>query len=109
MYERDIPASPTEALGTDLFEINGEKYLLIRDYYSKFPMIRKLSRQTSAEVIKHLKLIFSEHGIPRVLYSDNGPCYNSEEFREFARKWNFEVITSSPMYSQSNGLKKSLL
>ena len=35
--------------------------------------------------------------------SDNGPPFNSNEFAEFAQKWNFRHITSSPNYAQSNG------
>ncbi|XP_011669698.1 uncharacterized protein K02A2.6-like [Strongylocentrotus purpuratus] len=35
--------------------------------------------------------------------SDNGPQYNSAIFVEFARDWNFQHITSSPRYPQSNG------
>ena len=37
------------------------------------------------------------------MISDNGPQYSSEKFREFAAKYNFQHITSSPGNSQSNG------
>ena len=51
MYERDLPSGPWEMLGSDLFELDGRKYLALQDYYSKFPIIRKLSSETSALVI----------------------------------------------------------
>lgn len=35
--------------------------------------------------------------------SDNGPQYSSALFAEFAQDWNFQHITSSPRYPQSNG------
>ena len=31
-------------------------------------------------------------------------CYSSQEFKDFACAWDFEHITSSPLYPQSNGL-----
>ena len=79
----------------------------MKDYYSKFPFVRKLNRKTSTEVIRHLKTIFSEHGIPVIMYSDNGPRYDSHEFAAFADAWDFEHITSTPEYQQSNGLAEN--
>ena len=55
------------------------------------------------EVILHTKSIFARHGIPEVVVSDNGPQYSSEAYANFARKFRFEHITSSPHYPQSNG------
>ena len=40
----------------------------------------------------------------RNLISDNGPCYTAEVFTNLTRKYNVNHITSSPHYSQSNGL-----
>ena len=37
------------------------------------------------------------------MISDNGPCYASQEYREFATDYCFESITSSPRYPQANG------
>ena len=35
--------------------------------------------------------------------SDNGPQYSSEAYAAFARQFQFEHVTSSPRYPQSNG------
>ena len=60
-------------------------------------------------IVQHLKQIFSEHGIPRILYSDNGPCYSSEEFYQFSVGYGFQHVTSSPQFPQSNGFADSLV
>ena len=50
-----------------------------------------------------LKELFSEHGIPEILRSDNGPQFASHVFVEFAKEWNFDHNTSSPRNPRSNG------
>ena len=98
MYERDIPSAPWEMIGIDLFAFAGHKYLLLCDYFSKFFIVRKLANETSYSVIKHLKQIFTEQGIPVTLFSDNGPCYSSNEFKQFVKSYGINHITSSPHY-----------
>ena len=58
---------------------------------------------TTASIVSALKSIFSRHGIPQVLVSDNGPQYASQEFTSFAREYDFTHVTSSPHFPQSNG------
>ena len=58
---------------------------------------------TSNMVISTMKQVFSEHGIPSRVVSDNGPQYSSETFKEFAQQWQFDHITSSPKFPKSNG------
>jgi transposase InsO family protein len=43
-------------------------------------------------------------GIPQTLVSDNGTQYAGFLFEEFAKKWNFQHVTSSPQYPKSNGM-----
>ena len=51
-----------------------------------------------------MKSIFAQHGIPEIVISDNGPQFASKEFAEFAAKWEFSHITSSPRYPKANGM-----
>ena len=85
------------------FVLNGVSYLLIVDYFSRFPEIIKMKTTTSASIIEALKTIFSRHGIPETLISDNGPQYASQEFTNIARSYNFCHVMSSPHFPQSNG------
>ena len=51
--------------------------------------------------------MFSEHGIPEVLRSDNDPQYASAQFADFCIAWGISHETSSPHYPQSNGFAKA--
>ena len=98
------PDKPWYKVGSDLFYYGGNTYLLVVDYFSRFPEIALLKNDSSCEVITQLKSIFARHGIPAVLVSDNGPQYNSYEFQRFAKQYEFIHNTSSPYYPQSNGM-----
>ena len=47
--------------------------------------------------------MFSIHGIPNRLVSDNGPQFSSSAFESFAESANFIHHTSSPHHPQGNG------
>ena len=102
MIPHEIPDHPWFKLGMDLFEFGGNDYIVVVDYFSKYPEVIQLRSKTAKAVINVLKLIFSRHGIPDCTVNDNMP-FNSHEFLQFAREWNFQVVTSSPTYPQSNG------
>ena len=88
---------------------DGSEYLVIIDYYSKMPIVRKMptSQFTAARTIAHLKELFAEHGILESIRSDNGPQFSSHLFKEFAEEWNFTHHTSSPTNPCSNGQAES--
>lgn len=102
MIPHEVPLRPWSKLGSDIFTYNGVDHLLVVDYFSKYPEVVSLRSKTTKEVISKLKAIFARHGIPDVLMSDNMP-YSSYEMKAFAAEWNFDLVTSSPTYAQSNG------
>ena len=103
-----IPATrPYEKVGSDLFQFDGKDYLITVDYFSDFFEVDKLDKTTSKAVIKKLKSHFSRNGIPNELVTDNGPQYDSDEFKTFAKEWNFDHLTSSPGHAKGNGKAES--
>ena len=97
LQQHNIPSKPWSVLGTDLFEFEGHQWLIIADYYTKYPIIRQLpSPSPSSVVVNVTKQIFAEFGIPDRIVSDNGPHFGSEAYRDFARMWQFDHITTSP-------------
>ena len=109
LLQYNLPSFPWQRLGSDLFDYNGCQYLLVADYFSKFPVIRKLSTTTSSAIIHHLRSILAEHGIPEELVTDNGPQYSSHEFKKFCSEWGIKHTTSSPLYPQSNGFSERMV
>ena len=79
-----VPQGPWEKLGIDFFEFQSTTYLLIADYYSRFPVIRRVCSTTTGTTSEILKQVFSEYGVPKTVMSDNGPPFSSKEFAAFA-------------------------
>lgn len=104
LIPHELPKRAWQKLGVDLFMFDNVNYLMIVDYFSKFIEIPKMTSTTSVAVINQLKSIFSRHGIPETIISDNGPQFISLEFKNFSTQWEFKHITSSARYSQSNGM-----
>ena len=98
---------PWQKIGLDFFEIAGKHYLIVVDYYSNFIEIDLLTSQTSTRTITLLKKHFARYGIPRVIVSDGGPRFTSQEFNSFMTSWGISHHTSSPMHQRANGKAES--
>ncbi|UYV80861.1 K02A2.6-like [Cordylochernes scorpioides] len=108
----EFPIRPWQKVGMDLFYLNGRWYLIVCDYYSRYPEISLLQNLTAQEVISRLKSIFARHGIPETVRSDNGPQFQKvlgSEFSKFSKEWSFKHITSSPKFPQSNGFIEAII
>ena len=103
LMSSSFPSRPWERLAADLFELAGKVYLIVVDYYSRWFEIRRLNDQSSSRVISVLKELFSTHGIPDIIASDNGPQFSSDAFCLFTTEYDFIHVTSSPKYPRVNG------
>ncbi len=106
----EVPERPWQILGTDLFDLDGHKYLIVADYYSEWFEIEHLTKDSTATtVVGKTSKWFATHGVPEKVISDNGPPYNSYKYADFAEKWGFTHQTISPYHSQANGfIEKSV-
>ena len=106
----DIPERPWKKIGVDFFTVDGADHLCTVDYYSDYFEMGKLShKKDSNTTIKRLKSHFATHDIPLLIVSDNGPPFNSREFRKFTKQYELEHVTSSPEYLRSNGKVESAM
>ena len=94
-------------VGLDFFQLADKHYLVTIDYYSNFIELDELTTLTSARTITILKKHFSRYGIPRVIVSDGGPQFTSQEFELFTKNWGITHVTSSPMHQRANGKAES--
>ena len=77
LLQTEVPPRPWHTIGTDLFYLDEDEYLLIADYYTKYPFVRKITKaqSTSKCIVDMTKQTFSEQGIPQFLRSGNGPHF----------------------------------
>ena len=102
LQPHEIPDGPWQKLGMDFFDLQGKCYILICDYFSKFPYM--FSCKTSWGSLKDRLIdLFSNEGYPKEIISDNGSPFNSQEFAEFLSSHGVRHTTSSPHYPQRNG------
>ena len=104
-----IPSRPWQMCATDIFMLEGVDHLVVGDFYSKMIFVRCLSpgQSNANKVVSLLKEMFSEHGIPKVCCSDNGPQYAIAQFTDFCIAWGISHETSSLHYPQSNGFTEA--
>ena len=104
LISHSIRERPWQVVSTDLFTWNDQDFVVIVDHFSRYIELEKLPSSRSSSVISKIKSIFARHGLAEKVISDNGPCYSSHEFADFAKEWDFSHITSSPHFPQSDGL-----
>ena len=81
--------------------------LIVADVFSKYFLVRKLANSTSAAVCAEIATIVTELGLPHIIRSGNGPCYNSKEFQQFCNVTTSH--TSSPHHPRSNGFVERMV
>ena len=81
----------------------GEMFLIVVDAHSKWMEVLKMSSTTAESTINAIRFLFSFHGLPQELVSDNGPQFVSSEFHTFMVKNGVKHIRCSPYHPSSNG------
>ena len=98
------PNRPFQEIVGDFCSYAAQDYLVLVDCYSDWPDIIPMGHDTTApHLIKVLRQSFCRTGVPDIFWSDEGPQFTSNKFSEFALKWGFTHIISTPRYPKSNG------
>ena len=76
--------------------------MVITDDYSRFPEIEIIRSTSASTVIPRVDAIFSRHGIPDVVRTDNGPPFNSEIFTRWSKTVGFHHRKITPLWPRAN-------
>ena len=100
----ELPDRPWDVVEADFCgPLPNHKYaLVLTDQYSRYPEVEMVTSTSITPVTKKLK-IFSTHGVPRVLQTDNGPPFNGERFQAFAAEMGFHHKRVTPTHPKSQG------
>lgn len=81
------------------------KYIIVaQDYYSKFLITMAAPIVNTQSVTRWLDDIFTEHGRPKRIITDNGPQFTSRDFKQWARDNNIDISYATPFHHQTNGM-----
>ena len=104
-----IPKQPWERVHLD-HAFWGNKVLLVAiDVFSKWPEVQVVSSTSAKQTIEKLQSIFAIHGLPITLVSDNGPPFQSDEFKSFVEANGIVHRRVPPYHPASNGAAENLV
>ena len=100
-----LPSGPWVEVAVDLADpfSSGEYLVVVTDEYRRSPEVNVISSTSAKTVIAHLDMIFSRHGIPDVVKTDNGPPFNGNEFQTFSKDFGFHHRKITPLWPEANG------
>ena len=80
-------------LGIDIMHVGSQLYLtIINCGPARFTIWRLLHQQDTANIIRQLESIFYNWGPPAEVLTVNGVAFSSEQFLQFLRKWNEQLL-----------------
>jgi hypothetical protein len=101
------PSEPMQTVSKDLHELKGINYICMCDRYSFFCWVSHLTTLRTVTVVKVINGWFKTIGYPQYIYLDNGPQFDSKEFKNYCDSHFIIPLNSSPLYAQSNGLSEA--
>jgi transposase InsO family protein len=100
-----MPAGPWRELAMDWYGPVWGKYVLILiDRFSRYPLHKISKNITAKALMEYLEEVFELFGIPKRLQSDNGPPFQSYEFKQFCARNGIIHSKTTPYWPRANGL-----
>ena len=77
---------------------------MVVDSQSKWLDIQIMQSLTTEKTIEKLQSIFSTHGVPKQIVTDNDTSFTSEKFKQFITRNGIKQTFSAPYHPSTNGL-----
>ena len=106
----EVVAIPFYMIGVDIIgplktTSRGNKYILsVIDYYTKYAEAVALPNQEAVTVARALEEIFSRHGMPLVLLTDQGSNFESKVITSLCEMFGIEKRRTTAYHPQTDGL-----
>lgn len=81
----------------------GQMLLVIVDSCSKWLDVKVLLKANSRNTIRAFERYVADNGLPRLLVTDNGSQFSSNEFEQFCKRHGIKHMKSPVYHPQSNG------
>ena len=105
LHPWDWPERPWSRVHADFAgPFLGKVFLLVIDSHSKWLEVFIVPSTSTQAAVDKFRLIFSTHGLPEMLVTDNGPAFTSSDFELFVKRNGIRHVTSSPYHPSTNGL-----
>jgi transposase InsO family protein len=72
------------------------------DFFSKFVILTPVKDGTAKSICPVLEKMFQFHGAPELLVQDNAKVYNSNQFKDLAKKYNCRIQYTPRYHAQAN-------
>ena len=105
-----IMGEPFERIAMDIVgplprSKQGHRYILVVcDYATRYPEAIPLKKFTAPVIADELIEIFSRHGVPREILTDQGTNFTSQLLQELYKMIGVKPIKTSPYHPQTDGL-----
>ena len=115
MKSTEAPSTPWDRVAADHWgpTPDGKHLIVLVDLLSRYPEVVVVKGTAAEDNIPALDDIFSRHGFPQVLYSDNGPPFNGNDQHSLQKYFRFAGIKHIPNVSpndpEANGLAEAFM
>lgn len=107
MLRSNLPGAVWENIAVDFngpyVEFKGVHILLITDLYSRFLIARPVKSVEFMSTRSVLEDVFNTFGFVRSIKSDNGAPFFGEEYKNYAKQNDINLVFSTPRDAQQNG------
>ncbi|XP_037558455.1 uncharacterized protein LOC119435817 [Dermacentor silvarum] len=81
----------------------GHYFLVMVDAFSKWVDVHPVPSPSAEATISVFRTVFSQHGLPDIIVSDNGPAFTSSQYADFLNRNGIRRMMVPPYHPASNG------